>query len=211
MINRSDGNWDEVEWQVARHLCEVLWPNIAFLCPWGEDSKEDAEQENGASRDKLPTHSSKLAVDKKLPTEPSEEQITSIKSWLSRCDTSAPSHESCSIGAHKNWRGMRFIDVTRKCVVLAPPDADYAVLSYVWGGFPQTLLLQANMADLMTPGGLEHPDRYIPRTIREAMMLCERLGETYLWVDALCIQQDDVCLNPQAEDSSTSFAGLTCE
>jgi len=114
-----------------------------------------------------------------------------MKQWLHKCSPSSPGHESCHRGGQKAYPGMRVIDVSRWCVVAAPSECRYVTLSYVWGGFPQTLLLRSNSQKLMSNGGLKDPSLYIPRTIHETILLCQQLQERYLWVDALCIQQDD--------------------
>ncbi|KAF2458540.1 heterokaryon incompatibility protein-domain-containing protein [Lineolata rhizophorae] len=43
----------------------------------------------------------------------------------------------------------------------------------------------------MTRGALHSQDANIPRVVRDTMELVRGLGEKYLWVDALCIVQDD--------------------
>ncbi|OCK76313.1 HET-domain-containing protein [Lepidopterella palustris CBS 459.81] len=95
------------------------------------------------------------------------------------------------------WAWM--IDVSSKNVVPAPVIATlqapkYAALSYVWGpeSVPQLKnTRQGGMRSrLMEPGGLSPSRGDVPRTIDDAMILCKRLGIPYLWVDALCIDQD---------------------
>jgi hypothetical protein len=46
-----------------------------------------------------------------------------------------------------------------------------------------------NCADLEKLGALEK--EYLPATIRDAMRFCTLIGERYLWLDRLCIIQDD--------------------
>ncbi|KAF2807152.1 HET-domain-containing protein, partial [Mytilinidion resinicola] len=67
----------------------------------------------------------------------------------------------------------------------------YLALSYVWGGATQLQLTSENFTSLSTENGLNELSDSIPRTIKDAMILCKNLGERYLWVDTLCIVQDD--------------------
>ena len=87
------------------------------------------------------------------------------------------------------------IDVKRRCVVSAPAGCRYIALSYCWGvstNLEHLKLTTANFLQLHTPGELSTENLRVPTTIRDAIYFTECLGFEYLWVDALCIIQDDM-------------------
>ncbi|KAF4629490.1 hypothetical protein G7Y89_g8656 [Cudoniella acicularis] len=74
-----------------------------------------------------------------------------------------------------------------KLHISAPDErGEYVALSYCWGG-PQLMTtkdtLQANMAGIAL--------HTLSQTIQDAIHITRKLGVRYLWVDALCIVQDD--------------------
>lgn len=88
---------------------------------------------------------------------------------------------------------FRLIDVTAKAVKefrnIKLSSLRYAALSYVWGG-PQPVTLQrATASDMQQPGSLSSD--LVPHTIRDAMTFAASLGVFYIWIDAVCIIQDD--------------------
>ncbi len=94
-----------------------------------------------------------------------------------------------------NFHGVRMIDVKRRCIVSAPADYQYLALSYCWGDGRKMEHLQlttANSAQLHTPGELFRDNVRVPSTIRDAIYFTECLEYKYLWVDALCIVQDNM-------------------
>jgi Heterokaryon incompatibility protein (HET) len=76
-------------------------------------------------------------------------------------------------------------------IVKSSPTSRYLTLSYVWGAVPTLRLQKDNKNELMSIRGLKRFYSAIPRTIRDAMELCRLLNERYLWVDSLCLIQDD--------------------
>lgn len=68
-------------------------------------------------------------------------------------------------------------------------DTHYAALSYVWGAFQNVVLTQNNVDAFHKPGSLFR--ERLPQTIQDAIEVAKRLGITLLWVDALCIFQDN--------------------
>ncbi|KAI0376122.1 HET-domain-containing protein [Hypomontagnella monticulosa] len=64
----------------------------------------------------------------------------------------------------------------------------YAILSYCWGG-PQPIELTRSNVHKLSSG---IPASSLPRTIRDAVWYTSAIDIEYLWVDALCIFQDDV-------------------
>lgn len=84
------------------------------------------------------------------------------------------------------------VDVVDECVVPSGPSTSrYITISYTWGRVDCLMHRDSNVAQLRERGAL-HPDRApkIPRTVRDAMGVTRLLGERYLWVDSLCINQD---------------------
>ncbi|KAF2650766.1 HET-domain-containing protein [Lophiostoma macrostomum CBS 122681] len=85
---------------------------------------------------------------------------------------------------------LRVIDVKNQCVTAAPSRCKYAALSYTWGGYQQCKLLQGNLKEMSQTRGLQKYLKKLPRTVSDAIIVCQRLNIRYLWVDALCIIQD---------------------
>ncbi|KAH8893584.1 HET-domain-containing protein [Thozetella sp. PMI_491] len=141
-------------------------------------------------------------------------KMPSIKGWARESRVVPPRYEAgvltnwlhacCDVtGARLEGLGndsvQRFIDVDFGCLAEAKDIAAhpkhltrYAALSYVWGKQPQKLLLKKATYDkLHKPGALSCTLADLPRTVRHAMIVCRDIGVRYLWVDALCIVQDD--------------------
>ncbi|PSN62948.1 hypothetical protein BS50DRAFT_455258, partial [Corynespora cassiicola Philippines] len=67
----------------------------------------------------------------------------------------------------------------------------YLALSYVWGSAKTIQTTKTNIGALEKQNSLIMHAGSLPRTIRDAMTFVKRLGQRYLWVDSLCIVQDD--------------------
>lgn len=103
-----------------------------------------------------------------------------------------------SIFTHGRWLPrLRLIDVVKRCVVdhekgdVVGGEAGirYTALSYVWGKDKFSQLTKSTEAQFRQAGSLER--EVIPSTIDDAIEVTKSLGEKYIWVDSLCIIQDD--------------------
>jgi hypothetical protein len=88
---------------------------------------------------------------------------------------------------------FRVIDVNAMCIVYAPPRCRYIALSYMWGAKKKSRLVLTthNEDTLMQPGALANARDSIPNTILDAISVVHKLQERFLWVDSLCLLQDD--------------------
>lgn len=112
-----------------------------------------------------------------------------IKLWLSRCEKK---HSLCSRRSKGSYPpGLILIDAEKMCLVPVVPGnpLPYIALSYVWGYIAQPTLTKAVFETWTSDGQLK--DVEVPRTIRDAIQLVKMLGYRYVWIDALCIVQDD--------------------
>ncbi|KAE9366273.1 HET-domain-containing protein [Stipitochalara longipes BDJ] len=112
------------------------------------------------------------------------------KRWLAWCESNHG--KQC---AHRSQPSkipiLRAIDVLKNCVVEISSERRYVALSYVWGAVQMLRLTTANESELRQEASLSLGRVHIPQTIRDAMALAQKLGERYIWVDSLCIIQDD--------------------
>lgn len=115
-----------------------------------------------------------------------------IQGWLRRCTENhgancTPSY--LQIATHPDSLEFMVIDVTAECLVNLQRGGDYVALSYVWGQSNDVTTLNSTVVEFRKPGAFK--TRTLPRTIRDAIDLTRVLGFNYLWVDSLCIVQDD--------------------
>jgi hypothetical protein len=87
---------------------------------------------------------------------------------------------------------LHFVDVHFNCIVQNPPGpCRYVALSYVWGDARSLSAYKCTIDRLRRPGSLWVSRYQLPAVITDAMALVYEMGERYLWVDRLCVLQDD--------------------
>lgn len=167
--------YDEAKWETALS-------NLGY-----DNAPEDPVSENpeGGRPYRYEDHVAAIGLD------PQWVDIEAIRQWLYTCDFG---HGEKCIPKTFEYDGMPLwlIDVDDECIVPAG-NRQYVALSYVWGQVASSTATTENIATLQIPGVLseEHDTVVIPQTIRHSMKLLKLLGQRYLWVDRLCILQDD--------------------
>ena len=124
----------------------------------------------------------------------SKVNIDLLKEWLTSCEGHHATSCAPAVNDHATTFTFRLVDVEDRCVVSSSPDVTYVALSYTWGDpdhFNHLKLTSASSQRLHTKGALSDDNPDLPTTIKDALRLCAQLGETYIWIDAICIQQDD--------------------
>ncbi|KAG5810772.1 hypothetical protein H9Q74_001435 [Fusarium xylarioides] len=84
---------------------------------------------------------------------------------------------------------LRVIDTIDNCVKEVNTPCDYICLSYVWGTGSQPQYTTKTREQLSKSGGLGNVE--LPQTILDAIRVAKELDIRYIWIDALCITQDD--------------------
>lgn len=115
----------------------------------------------------------------------------SIREWIQECRClGRPLNES-------PFQPTRLLDVEgttdRDHVTLIETHGisvpDYACLSYCWGGLQPIVNSTTRKSP---PEGWTISLHELPKTFRDAIHVLRRLGYRYVWIDSLCIIQDDL-------------------
>ncbi|KAF2971281.1 hypothetical protein GQX73_g2271 [Xylaria multiplex] len=114
-----------------------------------------------------------------------------VKSWIERCATLHGN--TCAepfriVRVSPDW----LIDTLDACVVPGRGITDYVAMSYRWGA-SKGFQIGAEFEVIRKPGALfeKNVTDKIPLSISHTIQLVRSLGERYLWIDALCIDQSD--------------------
>lgn len=127
-----------------------------------------------------------------------------VRNWLNNCRY----HTFCMRNREAQWAnmaqtfytsGFRLINVFEGRLVVKTEPCKYIALSYVWGQAALSGLCtnKENLLTLQQPSSLDKShtqygvSKRIPKTIADAISFCRLIGQRYLWVDSLCIVQND--------------------
>ncbi|PSN73505.1 HET-domain-containing protein, partial [Corynespora cassiicola Philippines] len=109
-------------------------------------------------------------------------------------DTCDKEHELCVLTTPSGFLPTRLV-----CTGLAgdririvrnvdlAPGAKFCTLSHCWGGYMPLKLQHDNFARLSQ----DIPHEELSNTFKDALHIARRLGMSYIWIDSLCIIQDD--------------------
>ncbi len=114
-----------------------------------------------------------------------------VKRWLKTCEGE---HKKCVPNEGPFTTDLSFfrcIDVEDMCIKPVPITSQYVALSYKWGECQPFLLLNPNKDDLFAKEGLRRNWASIPKTIRDSIDFVRSVGCRYVWIDQLCLIQDD--------------------
>ena len=124
-----------------------------------------------------------------------------IKEWIRLCVlehkvTCSSEIDQNPLVGHKfpGLKVLRLLDVEKLHIVEFRKDERvpvYVALSYVWGSANTVRLTTANISELSTTAGFRASKFLLPRTIDDSITLTQQLGLRFLWVDTLCLVQND--------------------
>ena len=142
------------------------------------------------------------------------QQLEALKGWLEVCEKASAEnrgdiHEQCrkdndlAIPAKRVLNLADALTGTVRIVETADRKGRYVALSHCWGDPKRHPLMSthATLKDHMSGIAISS----LPRSFRDAISVCLHLDIKYLWVDCLCIVQDDKYSDRSFEESKTDF------
>ncbi|KAF5868230.1 putative heterokaryon incompatibility protein [Botrytis fragariae] len=157
---------------------QLLWLNLpGKICT--------SNNAGTAPRLRFVSHFLPLSVD---CHEKSSDVFSTANDWLSHC---IEKHEACKSNSHENLP-TRLICVAEESPRLVftadyQERLRYAALSHSWGSHRAIVLTSENIGQLTR----EISMKVLPKTFKDAIKITQKLGIDYLWIDSLCIIQND--------------------
>lgn len=120
--------------------------------------------------------------------------MVEVNSWIQECRQhhGGPCRPNANTGFDNIRQILRVLDVERDCLVSLPDGGEYTALSYVWGTSKREFRTTCQNLSIVTQsGGLTPFINDLPLVILDAILVTKSIGARYLWVDRLCIVQND--------------------
>jgi hypothetical protein len=132
-------------------------------------------------------------ADKTLRTTRNTVDYAGLKHWIAECDSDHPEcTKTHALRGNSLPVDTWLIDTLDNCLVLKTTETRYLVLSYVRGNSVMFQATRSNHEQLQKPGALQRMQNLLNPIVGDAIKLTSLLGVRYLWIDALCILQDDM-------------------
>lgn len=127
-----------------------------------------------------------------------DDTVSLLSRWLAACQERHPSCRETLSGAIVDEQSApslptRVLQVDEESVRLIEPNGErgrYVTLSYCWGA-PEKKPPLVTTRDTMVQNQHEIDFASLPKTYQDAITVVRRMGFRYLWIDSLCIVQDD--------------------
>lgn len=120
------------------------------------------------------------------------QQSRLLRQWLDVCDTEHGHRTAEFLGTGALQMPTRLIHILDSKIHLETTQESsfvrYLALSHCWGKSPKLRTLTSNLSAFCT----EIPYDRLPLNFQEAIKVARGLRISYLWIDSLCIVQDDV-------------------
>ncbi|KAF5636680.1 tol [Fusarium tjaetaba] len=193
----------------------IVWPHMGYA--W-------------ATLDAISTDGAKDINLKPLPrSDQADATWKSVREWLGRCQKY---HKDCKLQRTPTWKPTRLLYVCNTQAALQvrlvegqelPDGTEYLTLSHCLGVGNTLQLTRSNIEAFKS----SIPVDELSRVFIDACNTTKRLSHEYLWIDALCIIQDDPtdrehevgcmssiygnsCLNLSADGDDAADQGLFC-
>ncbi|KAK0719316.1 heterokaryon incompatibility protein-domain-containing protein [Lasiosphaeris hirsuta] len=143
-----------------------------------------------------------------------DERIHVVSAWLQEC---LANHPRCGL-AHDTRLPTRLVDVNPAAstvrlvdatsLACQRPDVPYLALSHCWGTDNSLRCTTTRASEAERRNDI--PWDRLPKTYQDAILVTRKLGFRYIWIDSLCIIQDDLADWQQESSRMASvFKGAT--
>ncbi|KAK0709351.1 heterokaryon incompatibility protein-domain-containing protein [Lasiosphaeria miniovina] len=137
----------------------------------------------------------------------SKQTLSQARSWIEDCSAH---HDNCKAAApNRDWYPTRLLDLDQQEspeqnirlieTNQTPPSGHYMTLTHCWGSVKQLSLNRDTYSEL-TAG---YHVASLPQLYRDAVYVCKALDIRYLWIDPLCIIQDQLDAEDWKHEAST--------
>jgi Heterokaryon incompatibility protein (HET) len=121
----------------------------------------------------------------------SERCFEQVEKWINTCQTN-PDHQHCQTADKGLALPARLLNISPngdslKICTKFPKNVKYIALSHCWGNSQTLTTTKANLKSHMN--GIS--DDALPPLFQDTISICQKLSTEYVWIDSMCIIQDD--------------------